>query len=113
MDINDLVNIIDEYFNILEVSGYVDRKETKMLLYLLFTYDYYSHFMNLYADTEDIQEIRLREELIRAMCNRISCLKNLSSIIGCPSIGLSSGKEISGTPSTLPCKDCTTPKSFS
>ena len=36
MDINDLVNIIDEYFNMLEVSGYVDRKETKMLLYLLF-----------------------------------------------------------------------------
>ena len=83
MDTKQTLDIVDEYFNILEASGYMDNKNLKALLYLMFIDEYYEYYRDVSLKDMDNDEIGLTDCLVKTLNAKLDCLKDLIDLIRC------------------------------
>ena len=83
MDTKQTLDIVDEYFNVLEVAGQMDYKNLKALIYLMFIDEYYEYYRDISLKDMENNEIGLTDCLVKTLNAKLECLKDLADIIRC------------------------------
>lgn len=81
MDAKQTLNILDSYFNTIEVLGAIDSKEYVILLYLMFIDEYYEFNRDISLKDINNNEIGLTDCLVKKLNYTIECLKSQSNIL--------------------------------
>lgn len=81
MDAKQTLNVLDSYFNTIEVLGSIDSKEYITLLYLMFIDEYYEFNRDISLKDIDNNEIGLTDCLVKKLNYAIECLKSKSHIL--------------------------------
>lgn len=79
MDSNQILNIMDKYFNTIEVFGDLSRNELDTLLYFMFIDECYEVKRDLYLK-DATNPYALNDCVVKMLNNTISVLKGMSEI---------------------------------
>lgn len=81
MDTRQTLNVVDKYFNTLEIFGSKNITDYITILYLMFIDEYYEFNRDISLKDIDDDEIGLTDCLVKTLNNELECLKVNSSIL--------------------------------
>lgn len=81
MDTKQTLNIVDKYFNTIELFGNANRKDFITILYLMFIDEYYEFNRDISLRDIDNDKIGLTDCLVKSLNTSLKCLKDNSNIL--------------------------------
>lgn len=81
MDTKQTLNIVDKYFNTIELFGSANRKDFITILYLMFIDEYYEFNRDISLRDIDNDKIGLTDCLVKSLNTSLKCLKDNSNIL--------------------------------
>ena len=87
MENEQILNMLNKHFAMLETYGYADKKDLIAIIYIMFMSEYYEFFRDISFRDMDNDKVGLTDCMVKKLNAMLECLKRSSQLVRCADLG--------------------------